>query len=496
MEMILRKPFSIFLFLIFLFSIELSAQKLDTPLEKCDFTKVTSHQELLHYLKELDKNSDSISVDTIGRSVQGRIIPVVHFTRKGNDEKIKVLVFCQQHGNEPSGKEAALLLIKELVYNTEKDLCNNLDLYIVPSVNPDGNEAAKRNNANGEDLNRNHLILTEPEVIALHKIFNELMPEVTLDVHEYSAFRKSFLKVGYVRATAEQFGAPTNLNISKNIIDLGLDSLFPYLDSKLNDEGVSFSNYYKMNYPTDTVRSSTTAINDGRQSFAILNNFSFILEGRNGISFNSDLKRRTTDQLSAIKAFLEFANTRSSEIMTMVHRERGKIKSETDDVIIQMDYVCNGKTIQLPVQTLPSLKDTTTEMLFSPHVNPIKSIKRPLGYIIPKEQKKLIALLGRHNIEYAVINDSESKQVEVYTIKNVQTQWLENKSFKIATVSKHSKEYKCKKGDVYIPLNQIHGTMLCIALEPESMWGVVQFEQYENLLKAREEFPIYRVISN
>ncbi len=94
---------------------------------------------------------------------------------------------------------------------------------------------------------------------------------------------------------SEQFGAPTNLNISNKIIDFGIDSLFPYLDKKLNDEGISFSNYYKMNYPNDTVRSSTTAINDGRQSFAILNNFSFILEGRDlGLLLILILKRRTT----------------------------------------------------------------------------------------------------------------------------------------------------------------------------------------------------------
>ena len=114
MDKILRKLFSLVLLLIFIVSIKLYAQKLDTPLEKRDFTKVTPHKELLDYLKELDNTSDLISINTIGESVQGREIPVVHFTGRGNNKKIKVLIFCQQHGNEPSGKEAALLLIKEL----------------------------------------------------------------------------------------------------------------------------------------------------------------------------------------------------------------------------------------------------------------------------------------------------------------------------------------------------------------------------------------------
>ncbi len=182
--------------------------------------------------------------------------------------------------------------------------------------------------------------------------------------------------------------------------------------------------------------------------------------------------------------------------MSLVHNEREKIKSDTHNVIIQMDYVCNGNTIRLPMKTLPSLKETTAKMLFSPRVNPIKSITRPLGYIIPKDQKELIALLEKHNIEYEIMNDSESEHVEVYTIEKVKPQWLENKTFNIASVSKLLKNYKSKKGDIFIPINQIHGTMLCTVLEPESMWGIAQFEQYKNLLKAGNKFPVYRVVRN
>ena len=73
------------------------------------------------------------------------------------------------------------------------------------------------------------------------------------------------MKVGYVRATSEQFGAPTNLNISNKIIDFGIDSLFPYLDKKLMMKASHFLIIIRWNYPNDTVRSSTTAINDGNK---------------------------------------------------------------------------------------------------------------------------------------------------------------------------------------------------------------------------------------
>ena len=112
------------MFIIFLIPIESCAQILDTPLEKCNFTKVTSHQELLDYLNELANAGDLVSIDTIGRSVQGREIPVVHFS-ENDSNKIRVLVFCQQHGDQPSGKEAALLLIKKL------DITQNIIFIII-----------------------------------------------------------------------------------------------------------------------------------------------------------------------------------------------------------------------------------------------------------------------------------------------------------------------------------------------------------------------------
>ena len=52
-------------------------------------------------------------------------------------------------------------------------------------MNPTGSEIDTRFNANGMDLNRNHLILTEPETIALHKLFDKYFFEATMDVHEY-----------------------------------------------------------------------------------------------------------------------------------------------------------------------------------------------------------------------------------------------------------------------------------------------------------------------
>jgi hypothetical protein len=466
-----------------------------TPIEVDPFNKNTSHESLLTYIDTLAKLSSKIQVETIGTSVQSRSIPMVHVIQKNSRAKIKVLLFCQQHGNEPSGKEAALILLKKIASDNANYLYPNLDLYIVPSVNPDGNESGKRNNANGADLNRDHLILSQPEVLALHKAFNKIKPEVNLDVHEYAAFRKEFRDAGYFRTADEQFGAPTNLNVSDKIIDYSLNKLFPYLEKELKSKGISFSNYYKMNGPADTVRASTTSIDDGRQSFAIRNSFSFILEGKNGRNMNDELKRRTNHQLLAIETFLSFVNANCNHIQKLVSTEKAKMAATQKPIALQMDYLYDGSKINLPMKTIHE-KDTIVSMHFSPNIKVLESVGRPLSYVVPASQTNIIELLDKQGIPYRKVERQEQMTVEIYSIKNSVGKWMENKPTDYVTYTTRVENVDLKAGDVVVPMNNEFALMIAIAFEPASMWGLVQYDQFSYLREMGRDYPIYRVPLN
>ena len=81
---------------------------------------------------------------SLGRSVDGR--PIVAY-RVGNPNGTPVLVVGVIHGNETAGLAIAQAL--------EKTSPPDLDLWIVPDLNPDGVAAGTRGNAHGVDLNRN-----------------------------------------------------------------------------------------------------------------------------------------------------------------------------------------------------------------------------------------------------------------------------------------------------------------------------------------------------
>lgn len=80
----------------------------------------------------------------LGRSWQGRAIRAVEV---GNPSWRRVLVVGCIHGNETSGIAIAQAL--------DRLSPSDLDLWIIPDLNPDGVAAGTRQNAHGLDLNRN-----------------------------------------------------------------------------------------------------------------------------------------------------------------------------------------------------------------------------------------------------------------------------------------------------------------------------------------------------
>ena len=100
-------------FVLILAAMNTFAQNLLTPLQKSDYKKITSHSDLAQYIKEADEKSDLIKSEVLAKSVEGKELFAVYFSKDGfgkDESKIKVLIFAQQHGNEQSGKEGALLI--------------------------------------------------------------------------------------------------------------------------------------------------------------------------------------------------------------------------------------------------------------------------------------------------------------------------------------------------------------------------------------------------
>lgn len=153
------------------------------------------HSDILPLIKQLEK-SNLFSVSLLGTSVEDREI----FLVKAGNGKTKVFLWSQMHGDEPTATMALFDIFNFLNSSDEFDeirnlLFNNLTLFFIPMVNPDGAEKFQRRNSFGIDINRDAVQLATPEARILMNTQDSLSPHFGFNLHDqgtrYSAGQSS-----------------------------------------------------------------------------------------------------------------------------------------------------------------------------------------------------------------------------------------------------------------------------------------------------------------
>jgi hypothetical protein len=148
----------------------------------------TTHAEELEFLNLVAAGSSRVDVRQVGHSVQGRPIQLVRLGPAAPAPGRTVLFTCTQHGNEPAGREACLQLLRDLAVSDHPDvaaLLSTTAVLFIPTVNPDGNQVGDRENAQGADINRDHLELRTPEGRAMGQVLADWRPAIVHDLHEF-----------------------------------------------------------------------------------------------------------------------------------------------------------------------------------------------------------------------------------------------------------------------------------------------------------------------
>jgi len=139
--------------------------------------------------------SDYVSIDSIGASVQNRTLWELTITGPDStaiENKKLVYIHARTHPNETEGWWVTDELIKILLSESElaRGIRDSITFHIIPMYNPDGVELEySRQNANGVDIESNwYATIIEPEVLALRSRFETLMNsntsiDIALNMH-------------------------------------------------------------------------------------------------------------------------------------------------------------------------------------------------------------------------------------------------------------------------------------------------------------------------
>ncbi len=474
-----------------------------TPLAEADHTRLTSHTELVDFVDRLAEASPRVQRHTMGTSVEGREIPYLTISTgdfgMDRENRTLVLIYAQQHGNEPSGKEGALELALELARGDHDDLLEGADVLLVPQVNPDGGEEFRRQNSDGVDLNRSHLILDGVEVEALRELFHEWEPEVAVDVHEYYPWSGAWLERGWLRLWDVQIGLPTNLNTDPGIRRMAEEHFLPSAVAYMEEHGFTSHNYV-VGSP-DGLRWSTTNINDGRQGTAILHTLSFIYEGKREQEPAGRIDRRAEAQRTGLEYLIRFASVEGEAVRSTVREARRRaLAGEIDTHILTMGRDYGDQPLEIPVEQVVEegdewvVTDTVTATVeeFRPLVTEKRTTAVPDAYLVPASEAGIIELMRRHRVEMEEPAPGTEVEVERLRITGFTTEEHESPT-PVADLARSQESYTTQEGDVIIPTRQLRGVMVAAALEPESMHGLIYYDQFEHL-NQEGDFPVMRVV--
>ncbi len=118
-----------------------------TPEQNISLEAFSDYVELTERLMKIEASSNGlVEIEAIGTSVEGRSIWMAKIGDSGNTP---VLIFTQQHGDEPHGTEAVLELIQTLSTGSAaaNRILDHLFVLVIPRVNVDGAEIPTRGNA-------------------------------------------------------------------------------------------------------------------------------------------------------------------------------------------------------------------------------------------------------------------------------------------------------------------------------------------------------------
>lgn len=177
-----------------------------TPAERNGLVDTPGYDETVGYLQKLCASSPLLSLLEFGRTAQGRILYFVVATKEklptpkafGASGKPTLLAQSGIHSGEIDGKDAGLMLLRDIAHGGKAALLDSANFLFIPILNTDGHERSSewtrpnqrgpihmgwRTTAQNLNLNRDYVKADAPEMRSLLAFLNRWQPSLYLDLH-------------------------------------------------------------------------------------------------------------------------------------------------------------------------------------------------------------------------------------------------------------------------------------------------------------------------
>ena len=333
--------------------------------------------------------SRAAGYETIAYSEEGRPLQVCRLGAAS--ASLRVLILAGQHGDESIAMEA----VRTFATRFDPTDHSRVGVAVLVCANPDGTAQNSRTNANGLDLNRDHLLLHSAEVQAIHAFVRVWQPHLILDVHTYPARRKHLLRHGLAYCHDVFLDIPTNPSLRLPLDEAARRRFLSTMQHRMAQCGFRCDRYTLISR-RGRVRHSTPDVVDARNALALRYGvFTVLIEGRQPRRREPVAARQRTHDalLAALREIVRWADRHRASLTASP-----AIPAPGTSVAIRARYAA------APMPRRMAFADTETGTVravtlpgrYTPTLTVTERVTLPQAYAIPNACTDVLAVLQRH----------------------------------------------------------------------------------------------------
>jgi hypothetical protein len=494
-----------------------------TPAEHLDLMDTPNYDDTIAYLRKLTKASPWLKLIPFGSSAQGRTLYLVlatkakAFTPAALKASGKPTLMAQGgiHAGEIDGKDAGLMLLRDIAVHHKDSLLDQAHFLFVPVFNVDGHERVSpfnrpnqrgpihmgwRTTAQNLNLNRDYLKADAPEMRAMLGLYRRWAPDLVLDLHVtdgidyqyditfgYNGFDGGFSYSPRIAQWLEQFYRPQLMDALTKAGHLPRGLIFAINDRDLEDglgEGTAsarFSTGYGDLRKTPTVLVENHSLKPYRQRVLgtyVLLEASLAALGQHGHGLQTAIR---ADQ-----------DARPAQL-PLVADAPGGATTETRFQGIAYETYASPASGGAEVRWTGLAK--TYEHLKVVHTQPDLQVSRPKAYWVPVTKPEVIDRLKLHGVRLETLTAATTRTVEMYRLVAPVASALPSEGHHslAVQVSKSLREETFPAGSVRVSTDQPLGDLVMLLLEPQSPESLLAWGFFPEILERTEYMEGYAI---
>jgi len=507
---------------------------LQTAAERSGFEETTRYDDVVALMEAFAAASDRLHMTTFGYTYEGRPMPMIvvgDVTGPSAEEvlatgKTRVWVQGGIHSGEACGKEAMLMLLRDLAQGAHPEWDDSLVLLIAPLYNADGNELVKvdnrggqngpiagmgqRPNAQGYDLNRDHMKIDSPEARSLVGMMDAYDPHLAIDLHTTNGTRHAY----YVT-----YSHPMHPATDARIIEVLRNDLLPALTTAIKEKH-GWDYYYYGNAGGFGGRGGRGGRGGGPAPTPVWRTFDYrarfnnnYVGLRNRFALLSEAYSYATweDRIMASKWFVEEAVNYAAANAEMI---RDVVAAVDADSIVGTRLAVTATPKQSSEQVEILMGET--ENVLNPYtgryvsnrlnvVNPVMMFEAgtfdasaeetvPAAYFVPADQRDVLIKLQVHGIQAEPLGEEVTLQAERFRITSsiaAERPFQQHNELTLEGAWEAT-EVTLPADTMVVLIDQPLGRLAFSLLEPRAADGFTNWNFFDRALQGAEFHPVIR----